>query len=106
VIDPPKWGDDNGMVQWISDMFMGYSPRLLPYQAEIVKTAQAKRGAGGRPKMTLEQRRAQNPIHDAAAIFPEVVIELQNAFPEKTTAVVRDRALYITASIMGVKGGG
>jgi hypothetical protein len=102
----PKWDDDIGMVRWMSDVFTGYSLRLLPYEPEIVKTAQAKRGAGGRPKMTLEERREQNPVHDAAALFPEVVIELQNAFPEKTTAVIRDRALELTALFMGIKSKG
>lgn len=102
----PKWNDEDGLALWLSEWFYGYSPRLLPYPREVVqKTKRARRGAGGRPKMTLENRREANPIHDAAVLFPEVVIELELAFPKKKTAVIRDRALELTARIMGIGSG-
>jgi hypothetical protein len=119
--DIPKWDDEDGLAQWLADWFTGYAPRLYCYGTppemgrvtphdldilEMENTKQPKRGPGGRPKMTMEQRREDNPIHDAAALFPDVVDELQSAFPKKPAAVIYDRALELTARIMLVKGGG
>jgi hypothetical protein len=56
----------------------------------------------GRPKMTAEERRAMNPIHDADDMFPAIVDIVRRLYPKQTQADIRDRAMLIAARLTGV----
>jgi hypothetical protein len=53
--------------------------------------------------MTAEERRAMNPVHDAADMVPEIADILRRFYPEQTPAQIHDRALSIAAGMKGVK---
>jgi len=57
----------------------------------------------GRRKMTDDERRAINPIHDAADDVPFIKAILKNDWPNQTPEDIRDRALAITAKRHRVK---
>jgi hypothetical protein len=61
------------------------------------------KGKPGRSKMTAEERRAMNPVHDAADMVPVIADILLLHYPEQTPAQIRDRALSIAAGMKGVK---
>jgi hypothetical protein len=59
-----------------------------------------KRGPG---KKTPEQRRALNPIHDAASDARLIMHYLRKLYSEQTADAVRDRVVAIVAKRTGVK---
>jgi hypothetical protein len=61
------------------------------------------KGKPGRPKMTAEERRAMNPVHDAADMVPEIADILRRFYPEQTPAQIHGRALSIAAGMKRVK---
>jgi hypothetical protein len=62
-----------------------------------------QKGKVGRPKMTREERRAINPIHDAAELVPVISKILRRLYPKQTTTDIRDRALKFAADFYGIK---
>jgi hypothetical protein len=50
-----------------------------------------------RPRLTDTQRRAQNPIHDAADAVPMVESLLRQWYPEQTAGAIHERALHVVA---------
>jgi hypothetical protein len=55
----------------------------------------------GKPRQTADQRRANNPIHDAAAEVPLILNILRQHFPGRRG--YRDRAIDIAAHRIGLK---
>jgi hypothetical protein len=55
----------------------------------------------GRPKQTLERRRHNTPVHDAAAEFKAVERILRQHYPKEKK--IRDRAISIAAARAGIK---
>jgi hypothetical protein len=48
----------------------------------------------GRPRMTEEERRVLNPIHDAADDLPPIESILREAYPNQNAGQIHDRALH------------
>jgi hypothetical protein len=57
------------------------------------------KGERGPRRKLADERRATNPVHDAADAFPIVLELLRHAYPEQAQAALRDRALQITADL-------
>jgi hypothetical protein len=53
----------------------------------------------GRPPMTPVQRRAKNPVHDAANLVPQIKATLRQAFPDRD---INDRAYAYAARLSGI----
>jgi hypothetical protein len=67
---------------------------------EAWRLLSAPRGSG-RPRMTPDQRRASNPVHDAAALVPVISDILRSAFPDQRN--FHDRACAYAERLLGVK---
>jgi hypothetical protein len=70
---------------------------------EAWRLLSAKRGRG-RPRMTPEQRRAHNPVHDAADLVPVISDILRRAFPDQRG--IQDRADAYAERLLCVKSRG
>jgi hypothetical protein len=55
------------------------------------------RGEPGRPKMTAEERRAANPVHDAAEEVPAIAAILRKLYPSRAKSALLERAVEIAA---------
>lgn len=67
--------------------------------ALICERLQGKPLKRGRPKRTADERRARNPIHDAADIAPTIENILRQNYPHQD---VRDRAYAFAEKLMGI----
>jgi hypothetical protein len=77
---------------------------------ETGRMSRAGGGGPGRPPMTPEERRAANPIHDAAEEFPHVKAILKQHWPEQNseriehrTETILQKRYEITASVRNLK---
>ena len=61
---------------------------------------------GGRPKMTAEERRENNPVHDAAAKVPAIEAILRQNYPDQAKEDVVDRAYAFAGMLMGIDDAG
>jgi hypothetical protein len=103
---PPKFDHDDEMHTWIGAQLAGHVFGWLPeWEDEIVPTTPARRGAGGRPRMGIEELTNRYPIHNAALVFPVIKKKLQQAFPDKTTRAIHNRALELAVRMAKLKGG-
>jgi hypothetical protein len=58
----------------------------------------------GRRKNTAEERRAQNPVHDAEDMVPYVELILARLYPsQQTKAAIRKRAIEVAAKLTGAR---
>jgi hypothetical protein len=58
----------------------------------------------GRRKKTAEERRAQNPVHDAEDEVPNVELILTRLYyPSRTKAAIRKRAIEVAAKLTGAR---
>lgn len=61
------------------------------------------RGEPGRPTMSLEERRAESPVHDAAEELDAIRAILRRLYRDQDSSQIRDRAMEIAAQRNGVK---
>ena len=57
----------------------------------------------GRPKLTEEERRAMNPVHDAADAVEPIRCILANRYPERSKREILNRAIEIAQRLHGVR---
>lgn len=61
-----------------------------------------KKGKKGRPKMTSDERRALNPVHDAADMVPEIEDILRRHYRDQADVDVKDRARAFAERLAGI----
>jgi hypothetical protein len=61
------------------------------------------RGEPGKPKMSGDQRRADNPVHRAADEVPIVAAVLKEAYPDKPERMIAMRAAEVAAARNGAR---
>ncbi|MCS3521849.1 hypothetical protein [Bradyrhizobium elkanii] len=59
-------------------------------------------GKRGRPKMTNEERREHNPLHDAADMVPSIESILHQRYPDQSARQLKDRAHAFAERLMGI----
>jgi hypothetical protein len=59
-------------------------------------------GKRGRPKMTAEERRMLNPIHDAGDMAPVIERILRQHYPNQLASQVKDRAYAFAEKLKGI----
>jgi hypothetical protein len=60
-------------------------------------------GGPGRPTMSLEERRAESPVHDAAEEVDAIRAILRRSYPDQHSRQIRERAMEIAAQRKGVE---
>jgi hypothetical protein len=86
--------------------------RALPAEAyDLIAGDKVKRSAGGkvkrprgRPRLTYEERRANNPVHNAADDVPIVRNILRRLYPKQLKKQIDDRAVSVAAKLHKIKG--
>ena len=84
------------------------TPAILDLMSDFLTGARNPRtgkpkGQRGAPKKSEEERREQNPVHDAADEFPIIRSFVKRLWPEQKEADVRERASTFAAARNGVK---
>jgi hypothetical protein len=61
-----------------------------------------KKGKKGRPKMTSDERRALNPVHDAADMVPEIEDILRRKYTDQDEQQIKNRAAAFAERLAGI----